>query len=437
MANQGAANLRFVEPAGVDAAPSSFADHEAEVLEELNRRVESGATLDQVMDALFEMSLRICVCERISLALIEEEGARLRMRWVRASYEPVLLGEGYTEDLHGRSLSELISSRRCRIVSDLRRHARERAARPATELLVKEGIRSSLTCPLVVGEEVVGILFRAAREPHAFDDHQACLHYAMAERLARAVRAAIQIERLEAANHAYMEMLAFVSHELKNPIASLVTDARLVREGYLGDVNASQARKLGAVQRKGTYLLELIREYLDLARIEGGQLEPRLRAGTDLVEEVLDPAVDLVSEEIEEAGMHLVRLLPGSSIGVECDPGLLRVVLINLLGNAAKYGREGGTIRLHVSRSESRLAVFVWNEGPGFPPEQQHRLFRKFSRLDTPGMQHKKGTGVGLYNAWKIVRLHEGRIRARSEPGRWAEFWFEIPQPVSRGLPPG
>ena len=313
----------------------------------------------------------------------------------------------------------------------------ERTPRPSTELLIKEGIRSNLTCPLVLNGEVVGILFRSARQPHAFDDHQACLHLAMAERLARAVRAAIQIERLEAANHAYMEMLAFVSHELKNPISSLVTDARLVEEGYLGDVNPAQARKLAGVQRKGTYLLELIREYLDLARIEGGELKPYLRPGTDLVEEVVEPGVEMVAEEIDDAGMQLVKLLPESSVGVECDPGLLRVVLINLLGNAAKYGRERGTIRLHVSRSPDRLAIFVWNEGPGFPPEQSHRLFRKFSRLDTPGMQHKRGTGVGLYNAWKIVRLHGGRIRARSEPGRWAEFWFEIPQPVSRGLPPG
>jgi signal transduction histidine kinase len=356
---------------------------------------------------------------------------------VRASYDPVHLRAGYTEDLQGRSLSELVSRRRCRVLSDLRRYAERRATSPATQVLLKEGIRSSLSCPLVIGDEVVGILFRSARQPHAFDDHQLCVHLAMAERLARAVRSAIQIERLEAANHAYMEMLAFVSHELKNPVASLVTDVRLVQEGYLGGVNEAQLRKLAGVQRKGTYLLELIREYLDLARIEGGRLRPVLRAGTDLIEEVLEPAIEMVREEIDEAGMRLVEMVPESSIGVECDPGLLRVVLINLLGNAARYGRRGGTIRLHVSRSASRLAVFVWNEGPGFPPEQRHRLFRKFSRLDVPGQQQGRGTGVGLYNAWKIVLMHNGRIRARSEPGRWAEFWFEIPQPVGGRLPPG
>jgi hypothetical protein len=437
MPDERLANVRFVDPVDLGDGPLRFRDHEEEVLADLNRRVESGASLDQVMDALYEMSLRICACERISLALMEEGGARLRLRWVRASYEPVYLEAGYTEDVRGRSLTELVARRRCRVLSDLRRYAAQRATSPATDVLLKEGIRSSLSCPVVIGDEVVGILFRAARQPHAFDDHQLCLHLAMAERLARAVRSAIQIERLEAANHAYMEMLAFVSHELKNPIASLVTDVRLLEQGYLGPVNDGQRRKFSGVQRKGTYLLELIREYLDLARIEGGQLRPALRAGTDLVEEVSHPAIELLQEEIDEADMRLVELLPESSIGVECDPGLLRVVLINLIGNAARYGRRGGTIRLHVSRSPSRLAVFVWNEGPGFPPEQQHRLFRKFSRLDVPGLHSGRGTGVGLYNAWKIVLLHNGRIRARSEPGRWAEFWFEIPQPIQRGLPPG
>jgi signal transduction histidine kinase len=75
------------------------------------------------------------------------------------------------------------------------------------------------------------------------------------------------------------------------------------------------------------------------------------------------------------------------------------------------------------------VEIAVWNEGPGFAPEDRGRLFQRFSRLRTRG-EAKRGTGVGLYSAWRIVQLHNGRIRARSEPGSWAEFAFELPQPL-------
>jgi signal transduction histidine kinase len=69
----------------------------------------------------------------------------------------------------------------------------------------------------------------------------------------------------------------------------------------------------------------------------------------------------------------------------------------------------------------------VWNQGPGFAQAQKNRLFRRFSRLDDPALKARRGTGVGLYNAWRIIQLHKGRITAESKQGEWAKFCFEIP----------
>jgi hypothetical protein len=96
-------------------------------------------------------------------------------------------------------------------------------------------------------------------------------------------------------------------------------------------------------------------------------------------------------------------------------------------------GREGGEIRVTLEVVRSRrikpeaLRVSVWNEGPGFSPAQRNKLFRRFSRLDTPELKGTKGTGVGLYNSWRIVQLHRGHITAEAKKGEWAEFSFEIP----------
>jgi signal transduction histidine kinase/nitrogen fixation-related uncharacterized protein len=237
------------------------------------------------------------------------------------------------------------------------------------------------------------------------------------------------VAQLHRANQDYMEVLAFVSHELKNPIASMITDARLLADGYLGPVAPAQTQKLERLCEVGGQLLELVREYLDLARIEGGNLALRPRLAPFLGE-VADPAADLILPQIQARGMTLERRHPAGAEPVQCDPALLKIVLVNLLGNAMKYGREGGSILLSVEQSPSRLRVTVWNQGPGFSAADRDLLFRKFSRLHNPELKETKGTGIGLYTAWHIVQLHGGVMDARSEPGQWAEFSFEIPRPL-------
>jgi signal transduction histidine kinase len=193
-------------------------------------------------------------------------------------------------------------------------------------------------------------------------------------------------------------------------------------------VTPEQARKLDRLMGKGGYLLDLIREYLDLARMEGGSLALRPRRAAFL-EEVLAPAAELVAAQLQAQGMTLERSCP-ARLEVQCDPDLLKIVLVNLLGNAVKYGRPGGLVRVAAERQPDQLLVTVWNQGPGFSAEERPRLFRKFSRLQAPGLRERKGTGLGLYTAWRIAHLHGGRLDARSRPGQWAEFSLEIPQPL-------
>jgi signal transduction histidine kinase len=256
---------------------------------------------------------------------------------------------------------------------------------------------------------------------------------AITERLSQAVEKAWRIEQLEDANHAYTQMLGFVSHELKSPVASMVTDAQILAQGYLGDLTPEQKAKVESMARKGQYLLGLVREYLDLARVEGGELTLATRSRVDVMTDVLEEAVDLVRAQADSHGMHLMVCMPSPPLPpVCCDPTLLRIVTVNLLDNAVKYGNEGGDIRvkadvLHDRKLGERLSITVWNSGPGFDTAQQDKLFRRFSRLDDPALKSRRGTGVGLYNSWRIVHLHGGRISADSKQGEWAEFSFEIP----------
>ena len=347
----------------------------------------------------------------------------------RANYEPVLLQNGYAEDLAGSSLRMVLDSNCSRVRYDLPRYLVEHPRSQSSRILVREGVRSSLTCPLIVKDRAIGVIFLSSLEPRAYTPYHVQLWMALAERLAQAVEKAWRIEQLTAANQAYPEVLAFVSHELKNPLASMMTDARVLADGYLGALEPRQVQKLERLIGKGNYLLDLIREYLDLARMEGGDLVLR-PAGTDFLADVVEPSVELILAQLQERGMTLERRGPAELGPVRCDPGLMKIVLVNLLGNAAKYGQEGGIVRLTVDRRAEGITVAVWNEGKGFLPEDRTRLFRKFSRLNPGDPRAPKGTGVGLYTAWRIVHLHGGRMDATSRPGAWAEFSFDLPQPL-------
>ncbi len=422
--------LRYLDPFRGRASRRRISESERATLRMINQKVAAQQSLNDLADFLFEGTRSLIPCDRIGLAFVDESGRRLFSHYARAEYQPLLLTKGYAGDLRGGSLEHVIRSGEPRIIDDLEAYAAERPSSHASRLLVREGVRSSLTCPLVVEGRVVGFLFRDSCRPRAFDSHHVQLEMAISERLSQAVEKAWRIEQLTNANHAYLEMLAFVSHEIKNPIASLVTDTRLLADGYLGPLEPQQVDKLERVITKGKYLLGLVQDYLDLARIDGGGLELSLCSGVDVIEEIVVPSIDLVRAQIDEARMRLQLDLPSGAVAADCDPTLLRIVLVNLLGNAVKYGRRGGEIRLRVVREPERLEVSVWNEGEGFRSEERGRLFQRFSRLRSSGGANKRGTGVGLYTSWRIMQLHNGRIRARSEPGQWAEFDFELTQPL-------
>lgn len=423
-------NVRYVDPAAVRRA-AEFSDEERAILHAINLKVAAAPSLDELMSFLFDMTGTILPCDRVSLAFLEEEGTRATAIWTRARYEPVLLEKGYAEDLQGSSLQQVVERGTPRIINDLEQYLSDHPDSGSARLLVREGVRASMACPLSVDGRNVGLLFRSSREKDAYDDHQVAIQLAIGERLSQSVEKAYHIEQLNAANQSYMEMLGFVSHELKGPVASMVLDGTVLLDGYRGELTAEQRKAVGKIIRKGEYLLGLVRDYLDLARLEGGELHLAARGDVDLVAEVVEPSLDVVQSLIDEKGMQLTRQWPDGGVVAECDPNLLKIVMVNLLGNAVKYGHEEGEIRVTIGRADPLVSVAVWNAGPGFPEGEHGRLFRKFSRLQTPDLLKRKGTGVGLYTSWRIIQLHGGAIQADSKEGSWARFRFDIPQPLA------
>ena len=275
------------------------------------------------------------------------------------------------------------------------------------------------------------MFFRSSLAPGVFNPMLASLHLTVAERMGQAVEKAYRIEQLEQANRAYMEMLGFVVHELKSPLGNIVTNAQVILQGYLGEVEERQRAKIGKMVEKADYLLGLINEYLNLARIEGGELEVSPTEGVDIVRDVIAPVIEGLGDQAALREISLATELPSAPIVIAADAHLLRIAAANLVGNGVKYSFDGGEVTVKVSSVGEFARVEVHNTGPGFPEDQKDRLFRRFSRVKTKELMSRKGTGVGLYTTAKIVRQHGGRLGAKSEEGKWATFWFEVPKSAS------
>ena len=433
--------VRYVDPFHDARVLTPIGPEERTILRTVNQKIAARPSLRAIVDYLFDNTQPLIPCDRIGLAFVDEKGELVTSYYNRASYDKLYIDQDYSEALHGSSLQQVLESGQPRIIGDLEQYAVEHPRSRSSKLLVKEGVRSSLTCPLSVEGRIVGFIFRSSREPNTYHSRHIELQMAITERLSQAVEKAWRIEQLESLQYAYGQMLGFVSHELKSPVASMVTDAQILAQGYLGDLTPEQRAKVESMARKGQYLLSLVREYLDLARVEGGELTLAPRSRVDVMKEVVAEAVDLIRPQADAHGMQLMTCAPSPPLpSVCCDPTLLRIVLVNLLDNAVKYGNEGGDIRLSVEvlpdgKGGEKLHVSVWNSGPGFSQKQRNKLFRRFSRLDDPALKSRRGTGVGLYNTWRIIQLHQGTITADSQHGEWAEFTFEIPAVADCPLP--
>lgn len=407
-------------------AAEMFSDAQLLALDSINNQLAGAQSIEELVDYLFEHIRHVVSCDRIGVAFTSQNQKRIVCRYARADYAPLMMTTGYSEDLSQSTLEQVITRGQIRLIHDLEEYLRQNPASRSTRILIAEGVHTSMTCPLRVGDRNVGIMFLSRRKSESFTSEQVALVHAIISRTAQAIEKIYQIELLDQANSNYMEMLGFVTHELKSPVAGMIMLAQSMKDGFYGPVNPDQQTRLGNMIHKGEYLLSLVRDYLNLARMETGALELRLQQNVEIISRVITPTVEMLAPAIKQHEMKITIDTPEKYL-LACDPDLLTIVVTNLLSNAAKYGRPGGEIKLTVKNDSEKFSLSVWNQGPGFSETQRGKLFQKFARLDNPEFKKVKGTGVGLFTTWKIVDLHNGKISADSKQGQWAEFKFEIP----------
>lgn len=239
---------------------------------------------------------------------------------------------------------------------------------------------------------------------------------------------ALRIARDQAleASRAKTQLLSKVSHELRTPLGGVLGYAELLQNNTFGELSPRQHKAVSEIVDSAEYLTNMVNELLD---------EAQLRSSTATLQEKMFPTFKLIQGAI--SGLDILAQKKGLSFSVQIDPNMpqeiygddrrIRQIIINLIGNAIKFTREGN-VNLSIKRpDEHHWEIQVEDTGVGIPKEEQAIVFEPFRQLNSSVTRDNRGVGLGLSITKQLVDLMHGRIILESEPGKGSTFTILLP----------
>ena len=411
---------------------------ELQKLDLITARINAGLLLDDILDNVYDDFRALIPYNRIGFSLIDEAGGTVTARWARSDQPEIHLKRGYSAPLAGSSLQQIIETGEPRIINDLVAYLKAKPESESTRLIVAEGMRSSLTCPLIVNGYPVGFMFFSSVRPGAYSD----IHVDVFKRISRQLsiivdkgylvselatrQAAIEAknQELQRLNDLKNTFLGMAAHDLRNPLSSIQLIASVLRDKTFPLSEDERTSLLDDIVEQTHHMLVLLEDLLDVSQIEAGKLELRYEwvEMPYFVKRIVERHAQLAVSK----GTTVI-LRRADSGALFADPARLRQVLDNLISNAVKYSPPGSTVWVDACLQDNGWRFAVQDQGPGISPADREKLFTDFARLSARPTGGEKSTGLGLAITRRVVEAHGGIIDVDSTPGQGATFWVWLP----------
>jgi signal transduction histidine kinase len=401
---------------------------EFDKLSRITEKINAGLVLDEVWNFTYTSFRALIPYERIGCALIEsggEKGDIVRARWCRSEAPVIKLGKGYSALLKGSSLEKIIQTRTPRILNDLVQYSREHPHSESTRKIVEEGMRSSLTCPLVALGLPIGFIFFSSVRPNTYENLHVNIFQRIAGQLSLCTEKSRLYERLVELNDLKNKFLGMAAHDLRSPIAVIRGYLDLFRDGLAGPLDGSQQDMIAMMSKHCERMLGLIDDLLSVSAIESGQI-------------TLDKKKIRVREYLEEC--RQTHLLPAKAKSIEMcldcdanlpelllDPERISQVINNLMTNAIKFSHPNTTVTIRAFVQGQEVHVAVSDQGQGIPEHEISRMFSFFTKTSVRPTAGESSTGLGLAIAKRMIEAHGGKIWVQSKPGVGTTFTFTLP----------
>ncbi|HVK60965.1 MAG TPA: GAF domain-containing sensor histidine kinase [Bdellovibrionales bacterium] len=390
---------------------------------EVNRKLNAGEDVEAVLNFVYDSLGLIIPYDRIGVCL--EEGGQLILTWMSRKYVGKHLRVGYSIPIKNTGLKKMFETGMPRIINDLPAYAQDHQDSESLRLSVEEGIRSSLSCPLITEGRLIGMVIFASCKLNTYN----AAHIETFLEISEQVSAIVAIGRLRELHrgNGKSSTISMILHDLRAPLGIIQGNLELLlEEDWFQGLDCDDKRVFSTLLRNTLYMEDLIKQLADVEQIRQHKFSIDMEEVTlaDFIREMAENGQALAKKKEIKFALQIESALPEKAA---FDPLRMHQVLENLFSNAVKFSDRHSTITFSVRSEGNRLLFSVADQGIGIPESELPKLFREFGKTCVVPTEGEASTGLGLSIAKRIVDLHCGQMSVSSKVAQGSTFSFWIP----------
>jgi signal transduction histidine kinase len=392
----------------------------------ISEKVNESLILDEVLNHIYETFQDLVPFDRLSFAVIEKgaDGKEVvKSQWAKSKYPLLKIKKGFWAPLKGSSLEKIIETKRPRIINDLVEYAKSCPQSFSTPLAVEEGIRSSLTCPIIASGRSLGFMFFSSNDSNVYKSVHVDIFLLIAGQLANIFEKSRLYQELLELNVWRNQILGMAAHDLRAPLANIVSSLDVV----LDEKNV-QWGLLEVAQRSAFKMEELINNFLETSLVNSGKI--KINPIDINIQKFLIETIGNFSMILKPNNIFLSLERKDSVQTLKFDISRMSQALGNLISNAVKFSPANSVIKITTEVIDGFFEFTVEDQGVGIKPDELKIIFDDFKSGSNIALRGDKSTGLGLFIVKKILEAHGGNIKVQSIEKVGTKFTLQLPLQV-------